>query len=480
METFASNTPQFMYQIYPLGLMGGLAHTTGKHPKGLRELGPWIDHIASLGCDALYLGPVFLSESHGYDTIDPKLVDPRLGKNDDLTELVDYCHRKNVKVVLDAVFNHLGRKAPQFQELKRGNGHGRYEHWISGLRTDRNNPCNDGFDYDTWAGHYDLVRLDTDNPEVRMWWADIVCYWFDTFHIDGLRLDAADCLSQDFIRFISQVARERNPEAWLMGEMVHGDYRDRMGKGLLESITNYELYKGIWSSILNENMFELAYSLDRQFGPVGLYREFKLYTFTDNHDVNRLGTVLKESWQLHQAMALMFTMPGIPSIYYGSEFGIPGAKLPHTDAPLRPALNLESLGDEARTWGKGRWELAQTIRRLAAIRAGSLALRDGSYEELFVSNTALAFRRKLGTDEVIVAANLNSTTMSMVPGSGEKRNCAEGVAVWDDAKGGQCRGIPLADGTWTDLWDGTQWSAYQGRINVEVPSHWIRILKRIC
>ncbi len=479
MQLFNSNTPRFVYQIYPLGLMGGLRQTTINHPKNLRELEPWVDHLANLGCDTLYLGPVFHSESHGYDTINPKLVDPRLGNNEDLTNLVDYCHQKNIKVVLDAVFNHLGRQSPQFQELKNCNGHGRYEQWISNLRTDRNNPCNDGFDYDTWGGHYSLVRLNTDNSEVQAWWADVVRFWFDTFHIDGLRLDAADCLSQDFIRFISKVARECKSDAWLLGEMVNGDYRTSMGQDLLESITNYELYKGIWSSIADANLFELAYSLDRQFGSAGLYRDFKLFTFTDNHDVNRLGTVLKESWQLHQAMALMFTMPGIPSIYYGSEFGIPGEKLPDSDTPLRPALDLETLGDEAKTWGNGRSELVDTIKRLAAIRSESPALRDGSYEELFVSNTTLAFRRRLGADEVVVVANLNGTSMNMLPGAGVQRTSAAGVAVWDSDKGGQCRGIPLPDGLWVDQWDGSQWSANQGRISVEVPSHWIRILKRI-
>lgn len=480
--------PRCVYQLFPLGVCGVLVDSGPiddlhrGHPTRLRDVVPWLDHLVSLGADTLLLGPVFSSSDHGYDTIDPAHVDPRLGDDDDLVLVVQAAHARGIEVVLDAVFNHLGRDSAPFRALVEASGGGVWRERFAGVR-DGTSPLGDPFEYDSWAGHASLPRLNTDHPEVRGWWADVVRDWYRRFDIDGLRLDAADCLSADFIRFIAAVARAEKPDTWLVGEVVHGDYRERLGDGLLDSITNYELYKSLWSGIESRCMFETAYALDRQSGPEGLYRDHALLTFVDNHDVNRLASTLTRPSALYPAWGVMMTMPGIPTVYYGSEFGQPGTKGETSDAPLRPALDLAACGHDAERRGPAARDLLATIRRLSEIRNATPALQTGRYEELFIGDTTLAFRRVLddadGGGECVVVVNAGTTAQRLRPGRGLRRHSPVGVRAWDDDKRGHCRGLPLADGTWTDLLNPhRQVVSSDGLLDVEVPPDWLMILQR--
>ena len=377
------------YHIYPLGFCGAPERNDFSSPPvpRIRKISEWIPHIRDLGATAVYLGPVFESSEHGYDTRDYRNVDRRLGSNADLGALSAELHGAGLRLVLDGVFNHSGRDYPPFLDLRAKGPSSPFAAWFRGVDFSRRSPCGDPFSYEGWRGHYNLARLDVRNREVRDELFDIVRFWVDQFDIDGLRLDAADCLEFEFLSELSAFCRSLKPDFWLMGEVIHGDYRRWIEAGL-DSVTNYEAYKGLWSSHNDANYFEIAYSLNRQFGEEGIYQGLPLYSFADNHDVDRVASILKESAHLYPLAVLLFAMPGIPSIYYGSEWGIGGRKTEGSDAALRPELDLAALRRSA-----PQPDLPAAIRRLAAVRRDSPALREGDYRQLLVSAKQLAFAR---------------------------------------------------------------------------------------
>ncbi|HYF65448.1 MAG TPA: alpha-amylase family glycosyl hydrolase [Herpetosiphonaceae bacterium] len=386
------------YHIYPLGFCGAPAHNRAEEAprERLGQIEDWIGQMRGLGADALYLGPLFESSSHGYDTSDYFRVDRRLGSNADLARLTTALHGQGMRVVLDGVFHHVGRDFWAFRDVQARGRDSAYCDWFAGLRFDGRSPYGDPFAYDGWNGHYNLVKLNLGNPAVRQHLFDAVSFWVAEFAIDGLRLDAADCLDHGFLAELSQVCRRLRPDFWLLGEVIHGDYRHWAGPDRLDSVTNYECYKGLHSSHNERNYFEIAYSLNRQFGPDGIYRDLPLYAFADNHDVDRVASVLRDPAQLYPLHCLLFAMPGVPSIYYGSEWGVAGRKAGGDDGPLRPAR--EHLRPD-------HPDLARAIARLAGIRRSSAALRLGAYRQLHVNHDQLAFERRIGDEQVIVAVN---------------------------------------------------------------------------
>jgi cyclomaltodextrinase / maltogenic alpha-amylase / neopullulanase len=399
----------FFYHIYPLGLCGApLKNDFQAAPQPrLDKILPWLDHAHDLGANALYLGPLFESSSHGYDTVDYFTVDRRLGTNESLARLCRAARERGFRVVLDAVFNHVGRDFWAFRDVREKGKGSPYCSWFQGLTFAKRSPLGDPFNYDTWNGHYSLVKLDVRVPAVKAHLFAAVTRWCEELGIDGLRLDAADCLDLDFLRALRAHGRGLKPDFWLLGEIVHGDYRRWVAPDLLDSVTNYECYKGLYSSHLDANYFEIAHSLNRQFGPMGIYKEFPLYSFADNHDVDRVASSLFTPDHLAPLYAILFTMPGIPSVYYGSEWGITGRK-DGTDRQLRPGLDLATVAREGPQRG-----LAETITRLARVRAASPALRAGDYTQLHVASRQLVFMRALTDDRVIVAVNADSHPVTL-------------------------------------------------------------------
>jgi glycosidase len=238
-----------VYHIYPLGLLGAPHQLEPDIApvSRLRQLTGWTDHIRAIGCNTVYLGPVFASASHGYDTIDYRQVDPRLGTNDDLRALVRHWHDSGIRVVLDGVFNHVGRDHAHFRDLLEQGQVSPYRHWFADVDFTTPNPRGDAFSYTGWDGHLDLVKLNLRNPDVREELFEIVRGWFHEFDIDGLRLDAADVIDKDFLRDLAAVCRATRPDCWVFGEVVHGNYAEWIGPDMLDGVTNYE---GIQGSLL--------------------------------------------------------------------------------------------------------------------------------------------------------------------------------------------------------------------------------------
>ncbi len=297
--------PSFVYQIYPLGLCGAPHENDGVLEHRLLKLidDGWVDHMAKLGATCLLLNPVFESDAHGYDTRDYTRVDCRLGTNEDLRAVVDACHAAGIKVLLDGVFNHVGRGFWAFQDVLQRRGESPYVGWFE-IDFNGNNCFNDGLSYSCWEGAAALVKLNHWNAELNNYLADVIRGWVREFDIDGLRLDVAYCLDQGYLRSLrglaDEIGRERGEKFPLVGETMFGDYNQWMGEDLCDSVTNYEAYKGLWSSMNAANMHEIAYALERQSGshPWDLYTGRHMLDFVDNHDVPRIATKLDDKNQL--------------------------------------------------------------------------------------------------------------------------------------------------------------------------------------
>lgn len=382
------------YHIYPLGLCGCAHENNGETGSHFDKLTKWADHAKEIGCTGIYIGPLFESVGHGYETTDYKLVDKRLGTNDDFKAWVKHCHDIGVKVIVDGVFNHTGREFFAFRDIREKREASAYKDWYCNVNFGGNNSFNDGFSYDNWGGYDLLAKLNQWNPAVREYLFDVVRFWVNEFDIDGIRLDAADVLDHNFMHELRQVTDGLKPEFWLMGEVIHGDYSRWANGNMLHSVTNYELHKGLYSGHNDHNYFEIAHSIKRLLGICGNVR---LYTFVDNHDVERIHTKLNNKEHIYNVTMLDYTVPGIPSIYYGSEFGIDGRKENGSDWPLRPDLDLASLDSGC--------ELVQLCTKLGRLKQELPELTYGEYKELLLSNRQFAFGRIKDGKAVVVALN---------------------------------------------------------------------------
>jgi len=389
------------YHIYPLGFCGAPEkNDQGSEPvERLNKITGWIAHMKTLGINSLYLGPVFESVKHGYDTLNYYEVDRRLGKNETLKSLVKELHNNGIDVVVDGVFNHVGRDFFAFRDLMYFGHDSRYIDWFDGVDFSRRSPYNDQFTYNTWAGHYELVKLNLKNNEVREHLLNAAKYWIEEFDIDGIRLDAADSLDFDFMRALAGVTKSIKADFWLMGEVVHGNYGRWINEGKIDSTTNYECYKGLYSSHNDKNYFEIAHSLKRQFSKDGIYKNMTLYNFADNHDVERVASTIKNKKHLYPLYTLLFTMPGVPSVYYGSEWEIEGRKVNGCDKALRPELDVDEMNKKMPD------DLIRHISILSHLRRTSGAIRSGGYEELFVRSEQFGFMREHDGEKVAVILN---------------------------------------------------------------------------
>lgn len=398
------------YHIYALGLSGAARRNDFSSQAGdfFERLSTDLDRIRSLGCNALLIGPVFESTAHGYDTADYFRIDRRLGSNESFSEFCRLCHEKGFSVVLDAVFNHTGRDFFAFKDIQKNGRESQFANWYANLNFERGSGWGDPFDYEGWAGCKDLVKLNSANRDVQNHLFAAVKMWIEDFGIDGLRLDAADVLSKDFLDALSSFCKKMKSDFWLMGEVVHGDYTDWAHEGRLNSVTNYQIYKALWSSLNDQNLFELSYNLERESdSEKGMYKNIALYNFADNHDVNRAGSALSApDRHLPLLYALLFTIPGIPSIYYGSEFGIKGERNESGDHALRPALPpfAPAIPEEARQNFDTAF-LPPLIARYAKIRAEHTALQSGDFSVALTKNRQLAFWRRNADEQILVIVN---------------------------------------------------------------------------
>lgn len=383
------------YQIYPLGFCGAPYANDGVLEHRILKVKDWIPHMQKLGIDAIYFSPIFESDTHGYNTRDYRKLDVRLGTNEDFKEVCKALHDAGIRVVLDGVFNHVGRGFGPFQDVVQNREGSRYTNWFYRIDFGGNSNYNDGLWYEGWEGNFDLVKLNLRNDEVVNYLLESVKYWVEEFDIDGLRLDVAYSLDEGFVRRLHDYTQGLKPDFYLLGEMLHGDYNRLVNDAMLHSATNYECYKGLYSSFNSMNMFEIVHSLLRQFGPENwtLYRGKHMLSFVDNHDVTRVASILTNEKHLPLIYAMMFGMPGIPCVYYGSEWGEKAEKS-QGDPALRPCF-------EEPVWN----ELCDYIVKLTEAKKHSEALNYGSFRSVVLNNKQCIFERKTDNERVLVAIN---------------------------------------------------------------------------
>lgn len=414
------------YQIYPLGFCGAPMPNDGIKENRIEMVRDYIPHLKKLNINAVYFSPVFESDNHGYDTRDYRRIDSRLGTNESFAGICGELRENGIKVVLDGVFNHVGRGFWAFEDVLEKRRGSRYKDWFH-IDFSGNSPYNDGLWYEGWEGHYELVKLNLNHPEVVGHILDSVALWIDEFGIDGIRLDVAYMLNEEFLRRLRGFCDSKKPEFFLLGEMIHGDYNRIMNPEMVNSVTNYECYKGLYSAFNSGNMFEICHSLQRQFGEEqwSLYKGKRLLSFADNHDVTRIYSILQDKKQILPLYGTLFGMPGIPCVYYGSEWGALGEKA-GGDAQLRKCYPEPVFN-----------KISEFIAACAKAKRGSKALNYGSFRNIVIQNKYMIFERKFEDERVLVAVN----------------SCGEEAAVHFNAEAG--RAVDLISGETHDFGGGS-------------------------
>jgi cyclomaltodextrinase len=384
------------WQVYPLGFAGAQkeASLNSTQQHGLPGAA-WLDYLLELGCNGLALGPIFASQTHGYDTVDFLRVDARLGDDADFDQLVQECQDRGIRLLLDGVFNHVGREHPRFVEaLEQGLGSAAAS-WF------RLHESDDGLVADNFEGHDQLVELNHNEPAVIDHIVEVMNAWLDR-GIDGWRLDAAYAVPSEFWAAVLPRVRERHPEAWFVGEVIHGDYADYVQSSSLDSITQYELWKAIWSSLNDGNLFELGHTLGRHNE---LLNSFVPLTFVGNHDVTRIASMLTDERHIAHAVAVLLFVGGIPSIYYGDEQGFRGIKEERFggDDAIRP-----EFPDDPKDLAADGWPTYRLHQQLVSLRRRHPWLTHATSEVLHLSNEqlALAATSPEGDDRLVLLLNL--------------------------------------------------------------------------
>lgn len=392
------------WHVYPLGFVGAERTSVDTVHHRLDRVIDWLDHLLEIGCNGLLLGPVFASASHGYDTLDHYRIDPRLGDEEDFRRLVEAAHARGIRVVLDGVFNHVGRDNPIVRrgELAGpGTPEGDWLRWSDGYVR-----C--------FEGSMDLPELDLSHPPVRDHVLAVMRHWLDR-GIDGWRLDAAYAPGAAAWAPLTAAVRESHPEAWLFGEVIHGDLPAFVTESGLHGVTQYELWKAIWSSLNDANLWELAHALGRH---AEFCRTFLPQTFVGNHDVTRIRSQLADERHLGHAVALLAVLPGVPSIYYGDEHGWSGVKedRPGGDDEVRPPM--PATPDELSELGRPVMELHQ---RLVAVRRRHPWLVRAEVEVSAVTNETILVTCTGGVagerHRIALALNVDDTPRPMPEGT---------------------------------------------------------------
>ncbi len=440
------------YHMYPLGMTGAPRdHHPSSAPDVCRfsQLEAWIPHIRSLNFNAIYIGPLFESTSHGYDTRDYRKVDSRLGTNEDFRRFVSLCHRQGIRVVVDGVFNHTGREFFAFQDIIRNKWDSPCKDWYRGVRFDGQSPFGDPFCYDAWQGHFELPCLNLRNPQVRDYLFRCVDFWVKEFEIDGIRLDCANVLDFGFMEELRQVTSRMKEDFWLMGEVIHGDYARWVGPQILHSVTNYELHKSIYSGFNDHNFFEIAHNV-RRLEAIGR----DLYTFVDNHDEDRIASKLTDPDHLAPVYMCLYTLPGVPSVYYGGEWAVQGRRTRTSDQELRPAISPEQF-DQLHC------PLTDLIARLGEIHLQENAFCKGVYRELYFTNRQDAYSRENENSLVVTALNNDPAPASFsIP-------LPQGIT----------QALPLVGEKWKISSPSVPIAVENGRLNITLPGNWGNIFK---
>jgi len=387
------------WQVFPMGFTG--ADMSGRdrtQRAGLRHIEQWLEYAVELGASGLLLGPIFESSSHGYDTVDYLRIDARLGDEADFDSLIAAAHSKGLRVLLDGVFNHVGRDSVAFQSVISLGAASEYADWFH-LTWPSDWAPGTVPDYQAFEGHGDLVELNHDNPAVVELVTGVMNYWLAK-GADGWRLDAAYAVDPQFWSKVLAGVRDRYPEAYFIGEVIHGDYTEIVEQSGFDAVTQYELWKAIWSSINDANFFELAWSLERHDEYLA---SFVPMTFLGNHDVTRIASKLTDERHLPHALVVLATVGGTPSVYYGDEQAFRGVKEERFggDDEIRPTFPAKP--QDLAPFGREHLALHE---ELIGLRRRHRWLHTAQTETVELTNERFRFRTSAIGESLEVSLNL--------------------------------------------------------------------------
>jgi cyclomaltodextrinase len=402
------------WHIYPLGFLGARSDTPGTGetsacPRTLDSIITWLDYAVDLGVSGLAFGPVFASSTHGYDTLDYFRIDGRLGDEHSFDRLVEACQQRGLRVLLDGVFNHVSADYPQFRRTRDGAATPDEARWFVPQAPA---PGSQGPAYRTFEGHEGLIALNHDEPAVGDFVARVMAHWLGK-GTSGWRLDAAYAVPPAFWASVLPRVREAYPEAYFAAEVIQGDYSAFVRESTVDAVTQYELWKAVWSSLNDANFYELAWALKRHDE---LIRIFIPLTFIANHDVTRIASKLTDDRHLGHALAILFTVPGTPSVYYGDEQAFRGIKtdVPGGDDAVRPVFP----GEGPDGLPASGWPVYRLHQQLIGFRRRHSWLHAASVTAVRLSNTFLAYECARGADRVLVGLNVSDDTEQVeAPGS---------------------------------------------------------------
>jgi cyclomaltodextrinase / maltogenic alpha-amylase / neopullulanase len=380
------------WQVYPLGFVG--AHPADNPPSAiehrLRRIVDWLDHAIELGASGIALGPIFASRSHGYDITDHYRIDPRLGDEADFDHLVNESHRRGLRVLVDGVFNHVGPDFPRYRDAA---------HNADWFRLS-------GSDFHTFEGHEDLITLNHANNDVTRYVIDVMAHWLDR-GADGWRLDAAYAVPDSFWAKVIPPVRANHPDAWFLGEVIHGDYAARVRDATFDSVTQYELWKAIWSSLNDGNFHELDWALRRHNE---FLASFAPLTFVGNHDVTRIASRLDDPRHVAHAVVILMTTGGTPSVYAGDEYGLPGVKEERFggDDAIRP-----EFGSPPNELDRHAGDVLRLHQFLIGLRRRHPWLHGATTEAVRLDNRHYVYRSRVGEDQLVVALNIGDEPLAV-------------------------------------------------------------------
>src|SRR5215469_6454716 len=393
------------WHVYPLGFVGAetIAEAKSKSHR-IRRLIDWLEYVVELGISGILLGPIFSSSTHGYDTIDYFEIDPRVGDCEDFLKLVKAAKDRGLRVILDGVFNHVGSGFPIFQDALDAGGDTPGSRWFRRKRSTNNVGLEAG--YENFEGHPNLIALNHANSEVAEFVIRVMCHWLST-GIDGWRLDAAYAVPTEFWAEVLHRVRAIFPQAYFVGEVIHGDYTSVVKRGGLDSVTQYEVWKAIWSSINDRNFFELAWALNRHNACL---ESFVPMTFVGNHDVTRIASQIQDGRHLDHAMVILLTIGGTPSIYYGDEQAYRATKEHRVggDDAIRPAFPEEGRAALAPC----DWRMYRLHQQLIGLRRRNAWLHGAKTHIVQLGNTHFAYQSVWQNQRIVVALNLDDKPMA--------------------------------------------------------------------
>jgi len=385
------------WQVYPLGFVGSFpaAERPGPAEHRLTRLVDWLDHAITLGASGIALGPVFASRTHGYDTTDHYRIDPRLGDDADFDRLVDEAHRRGLRILLDGVFNHVGTDFPRYQDAVGGNDP-QAPTWFRGRPGHLH----------TFEGHGELITLNHRSPAVVDYTVEVMSHWLSR-GADGWRLDAAYAVPESFWAQVLPRVRRAHPDCWVVAEVIHGDYGAFVQRSGVDSVTQYELWKAIWSSLNDGNFHELDWALARHNG---FLDTFVPLTFVGNHDVTRIASMLARAEHIAHALVLLFTLGGVPTVYAGDELGYRGVKEERVggDDAVRPEFTASPTDLDA----AGGDTLA-LHRYLIGLRRRHSWLHEARSRTLHLENRGYTYVSRRGDDALVVALNIDDAPMTL-------------------------------------------------------------------